>query len=201
MLVRAVKAILKFLKTTLMGGVLFLIPVLVAIVVLKKGIELVGKLVRPAAEAIPVEAVAGVHMRELLAILVLVLVGFAAGLIARTGVGRVVSEKLEQAVLRKMPGYTLLKGATAGTAGVGESEVKAVLARFDDNAVVGFIMEKPRNGFVTVFVPSAPTPAAGTVFILPEDRIQLLDVPVADASKTIMRLGVGSQDLLEKRRP
>ncbi len=200
MLVRAVKAILGFLKTTFVGGALFLIPVLVAIVVLKKGIELVGKLVRPAAEAIPVEAVAGVHMRELLAILLLVLVGFTAGLIARTGVGRSVSEKLEQAVLRKMPGYTLLKGATGGT-GVGEGEVKAVLARFDDNAVVGFVMEKPRNGFVTVFVPSAPTPAAGTVFILPEDRIQLLDVPVADASKTIMRLGVGSQDLLEKRRP
>jgi len=195
-----VKALLRFLKTTLMGGVLFLIPVLVTLVVLKKGLEIVSKIVRPAAEAIPIEAVGGVHMRDLLAVLALVLVGFAAGLVARTGVGRALSEKLEQAVLRKMPGYTLLKGATAGTGGSEDSEVKVVLAKFDDNSVVGFVMEAPRGGFVTVFVPSAPTPAAGTVFILPMDRVQHLDVPVSDASKVIMRLGVGSQELLAKHR-
>jgi uncharacterized membrane protein len=49
-----------------------------------------------------------------------------------------------------------------------------------------------------VFVPSAPTPAVGTVFYLPEDRVTRLDVPVADAAKIIMRLGVGSGELLSR---
>ena len=164
------------------------------------GIERVTSTTTRGAVELGAEFAWATDMRDLLAVLALVLVGFAAGLVARTGVGRALSEKLEQAVLRKMPGYTLLKGATAGTGGSEDSEVKVVLAKFDDNSVVGFVMEAPRGGFVTVFVPSAPTPAAGTVFILPMDRVQHLDVPVSDASKVIMRLGVGSQELLAKHR-
>jgi uncharacterized membrane protein len=72
------------------------------------------------------------------------------------------------------------------------------LARFDDNTVLGFIVEPPSNGVVTVFVPSAPTPAAGAVFYFPENRVQKIDVSVADASKVIMPLGVGSAALLTK---
>ncbi len=192
------KAVLRFLKTTLVGGVLFLLPLLLTVVLIKKGIELLDKIVSPVADAIPVTNVAGVHTRDLIAALLLVLIGFAAGLVGRTGFGRSLSERLEQLVLRKMPGYTLLKGAAGGAVAPGADEVVVVLARFDDNDVLGFAIEKPRNGLVTVFVPSAPTPAAGTVFILPVERVQRLDIAVTDATKTIMRLGVGTQELLEK---
>jgi len=45
-------------------------------------------------------------------------------------------------------------------------------------------------------VPSAPTPAVGTIYYLTEDRVRRLDVPVQAAAKLIMRLGVGSAELL-----
>ena len=192
------KALLKFLKTTLVGGVLFLLPLLLTVVLIKKGIDLLGKVVSPVADALPVTDVGGVSMRVVIAGLLLVTIGFVAGLVGRTGFGRALSDSLEQLVLRKMPGYTLLKGAAGGAAAPGADEVVVVLARFDDNDVLGFAIEKPRNGLVTVFVPSAPTPAAGTVFILPVERVQRLDIAVTDATKTIMRLGVGTQELLEK---
>jgi len=52
------------------------------------------------------------------------------------------------------------------------------------------------DGLLTVFVPSAPTPVAGTIYYLPEDRVRRLDVPVQTAAKLIMRLGVGFAEAL-----
>lgn len=53
----------------------------------------------------------------------------------------------------------------------------------------------------TVFVPSAPTPAAGSIYDLTEDRVKLLDVPVSAALGCIMRLGVGSHEPFDSRPP
>ena len=50
---------------------------------------------------------------------------------------------------------------------------------------------------LTVFVPSAPTPAAGAVYFLTEGRVRLLDVPVSAAVACVARLGVGSQELFK----
>jgi uncharacterized membrane protein len=84
-------------------------------------------------------------------------------------------------------------------AATGESrELQVALARFDDNTVLGFIVEPPTNGIVTVFVPSAPTPAAGAFYYLPEDRVQKVDATVADAAKVIRQLGAGSSQFLSK---
>jgi uncharacterized membrane protein len=53
----------------------------------------------------------------------------------------------------------------------------------------------------TVFVPSAPTPAAGSIDDLTEARFKPLDVPVSAALGCIMRLGVGSHELFDSRPP
>jgi uncharacterized membrane protein len=193
------KALLRFAKTTLVGGLFFLLPVVLTLVLLRHAIQWTVKVVHPLAERLPIDSVIGLKTPDILAALLLIAVGFLAGLVARTTLGAHVSRRLEQVVLRKMPGYTLLKGATGGAVASGAPEVEVALVRFDDNTVLGFIVEKQTDGLLTVFVPSAPTPAAGSVFYLPEDRVTRLDVPVADAAKVIMRLGVGSKELLERK--
>jgi uncharacterized membrane protein len=50
---------------------------------------------------------------------------------------------------------------------------------------------------LTVFVPSAPTPTAGSIYLLTERQIRRLDVPVSAAVRCIMKLGVGSRQLLQ----
>jgi uncharacterized membrane protein len=53
----------------------------------------------------------------------------------------------------------------------------------------------------TVFVPSAPTPAAGSIYDLTEARVKPLDIPVSAALGGIMRLGVGSHEPFDSRPP
>jgi len=47
-----------------------------------------------------------------------------------------------------------------------------------------------------VFVPSAPTPFAGAVYIIERRRVHPLDVPFTQAIKSISRWGTGSKDLV-----
>src|SRR4051794_20323311 len=123
---------------------------------------------------------------------------FMAGLFVGTHPGRRVRDGLEERVLRHVPGFMFVKSLTHGFAGLREETgLSVALARFDDAWVLAFVVERHANGLCTVFVPSAPTPAAGSIYFMAEDRIKPLDVPVLSAMACIMRLGVGSRELFK----
>ena len=70
------------------------------------------------------------------------------------------------------------------------------MAEIEDALVPAFIIEEFEDGRYTVFVPSIPTPLAGSVYILDRKRVHPLDVPFAQALKTVSRWGSGSKDLV-----
>lgn len=184
-----------------LGGALFLLPLIVVLLLLYHAMRAVATVLHPAARALlPVESVGGVALVDVLAIAGLLGVGFVAGLIARTPAGRRIQGTLERAILGKMPGYTLLKSATAEHADLGMgADVDVALARLDETWVLAFIMERHASGLLTVFVPSAPTPLAGAVYFLSEDQVRRVDVPVGRAMKCLMQLGVGAAAVLDSQ--
>ena len=46
-----------------------------------------------------------------------------------------------------------------------------------------------------MLIPSVPTPAAGALYILPRERVHLLDVPFTQAVKVISKWGAGAGEL------
>jgi uncharacterized membrane protein len=64
--------------------------------------------------------------------------------------------------------------------------------------MLGFVIERHDDALVTVFVPSAPTPAVGSIYFMTPDRVVPIDMPVMPAASCVMRLGVGSGELLKK---
>ena len=193
----AVKRILKFLRTTLVGGLLFLAPIVVLGIVLGKALALAHKIVDPLAERLPVESVIGLRTPMLLAGGVIVLFCFLAGFFARTVLARKLVSGLEGAVLSNVPGYEFLKRMGESMLGV-EKQAKhqTVLARPGNAWQIGFVIERLENGLVAVFIPSAPSPHSGAVFFLTLDRIQVVDVPEARALKCLTRHGAGADTLL-----
>jgi uncharacterized membrane protein len=77
------RSVLGFLKTTLVGGLVFLVPVLVFIVLVVKVVELLRKLAQPLAAHLPVQTAFGVIAADVVVIVLLVLACFLAGLLAR----------------------------------------------------------------------------------------------------------------------
>jgi uncharacterized membrane protein len=190
------------LLTVLVRGVLFLVPIVLIVILVREAVRLGSQAMQPVAKLVPAESMLGLAMAEILAAVALAALCFLAGLFAGTQIGAMLSAKLERLILRRIPGFTLIKSMGQGM--VGErtvDEVTVALAWIEESWVLAFVMERHGNGLNTVFVPSAPTPAAGSVYYLPDDRLKPLDVPVQAAMACITRLGVGSRELLARASP
>ena len=152
-----------FLVSTLISGLLIVIPVYLAVLLLLKAMGSVIGLVRPFAKLLPDWLPAG----NILALLLLLLVCFLVGAAVRTAIGRAARERLEKSLFSKLPGFALVQSLTQQLAGYGEDKVwKPALVEIEDALVPGFIIEELADGRMTVFVPSVPTPLAGAVYVL-----------------------------------
>jgi uncharacterized membrane protein len=186
------KALAEFTRTALIGGVLIVLPIYVSILLLAKSLAIVVKLLSPVTAQIP----ATVQFRQIIASVIFVAICFIAGIIVRTGPGLRAQLAVERNLLKRIPGYVLVRGLTARMAGRQEDDMFAVaLVEMGDGLVMAFVVEHHDDGAFTVFVPSVPTPAAGAVFIVPKERVHLVDVPFAKAASVISKWGAGARDL------
>ena len=193
------KQLFDFVKTTVIGGVLFLVPLIVLALLLGKAWQFAAQAFKPIEALVPGGGTVAIIAVDLLAVLVLVLIGFLAGLVVRTAYGSRMRDRLEQLVLRKLPGFTLLKSMAHGIIrNEAGSSVQVALANIEDSWVLSFIMEQHPDGLLTVFVPSSPTPVGGSVYYMTEAQVKRLDIPVSEAVTCIMQLGIGSGALLAR---
>ena len=185
-------------KTTLLGGVLVVLPLWVSVILLAKALMGMLALVSPVTAQLPPD----MHLRRIAGIAIVVLTCFVAGVIVRTGPGLRAKNVLDRYLLERIPGYTLIRGLAGRLTGQAEDETFApALVEIEDALVPAFIVEEHPDGRYTVFVPSVPTPAAGTVYILDRARVHLVDVPFTQAVAVISQWGAGSRDLLAAMRP
>ena len=64
-----------------------------------------------------------------------------------------------------------------------------VLARFDDNAMIAFEVERTPSGDVVVYLPGAPNPWSGSVAYMSPDRVEPLELSMPQAIQNIRHLG------------
>ena len=183
------KGLAELTKTTLIGGLLVVLPIYLSVLLLLKTLSAIFALLSPVTAAIP----AGTQFRHLFAILIVLAVCLVAGAVVRTRPGRRARRVLERSVLRKIPGYSLVQGLTERVSGEErEGAFQPALVEIEDALSPGFIIEELEDGRYTVLVPSVPTPAAGALFILPKERVHPLDVPFTQAVTVISKWGAGA---------
>lgn len=190
--------LIRILRTTILGGVLFLVPFVVLIIILSKAHKIIRTVLAPLSERIPVESVIGLETPKILAAIVLVLICFFAGLFARTSTAKKLVSWLEKVLLSNIPGYSFIKNLGEEAAGTAPTEgYQTVLVRFDDAWQIGFLVERISGERVVVFIPDAPSPWTGGVFIFDEERVKPLEVTSAAAVKCLQRLGAGTGTLVK----
>ena len=190
----------QFVWNAVAAGVLVLLPFYLAILLLMRAAKSLGVVVLPIIHLLPTWFPA----EKVLSVVLVLSLCFLVGIITRTSLGRAARAAIENSVLQKLPGYTLFRSLTKQLIGDRhESTWKPALAEIEEALVPAFIIEELDDGRFTVFVPSVPTPLAGTVYILSPERVHPLDVPFAQAVKAIARWGSGSKDLVAamQRRP
>ena len=191
-------AISRFLRTTILGGAFFLMPMVVLAYLLNKAFDFARRGLKPVARIIPDQLVSGTMMEAILAIGLIVLLCFLAGLFARTLAAQKITSELEAAVLSKVPAYDYLKQAGSSMMGLGEmAEHPVVLAQLGDVWRLGVQTDIVQDGLAAVFIPNSPNTFSGSVFFVARDRVQRLDVPLARALRCLERCGVGGGSLLD----
>jgi uncharacterized membrane protein len=181
----------RFLKSTIVGGMVVLVPVTVLGAVIAWVIPMFLKIVVPVFDWLPDKSAGGVSLAVVVALISAVGGCFVVGLIAETALVRRLGTGADKLALF-VPGYALMKHVGADVVGIErKNPVKTVLARFEASWQVGFLMETFADGRHLIFVPGVPRALIGTLHILEPNRVQVLTMSVSSALDTLSRLGVG----------
>lgn len=187
---------MKFLKTTIIGGLLFLVPVVAVVMVVGKALNLMKTVAEPAAKVLPIDSLGGVAIVNVIAAVIVLLVCFLAGLLALTEPAKKIAAAIESALLSKIPGYTLAKGITDKLKSADIDGVHAALVTLGSSSRVSIEIERVSQDRVVVYVPSSPNPWTGEVYVVKSDQVERLDCPITAVIDHAEQLGGGSSRYL-----
>lgn len=191
----------QFMRTTLIGGLVFLVPLVVSFLLVAKAFNMTKVVAKPLTKFIPIDSVAGIAVAELMTAFILLLFCFIAGLFARSSWGRGLHAKVDSLLLNIFPGYAWIKGVTGEISDEDAASIlKPVIVRFDDLAQLGFEVDRAAGGPVTVFVPDAPNPKSGTVVYVREDQVEPFEAGFRAVVTASKQLGRNTAEVFAKQR-
>ena len=188
---------LDFIKTTVVGGIVFLIPAVIVVIALGKLFGALKLMANALAPLFGIESLVGGFILDLLAIIVIILLCFAAGLIAKRATAKRLREKLDATLLNSFPGYAFVKGFAENLRQTEElaGSFLPVLVQFDDYAQIAFETRREPADKVAVYLPGAPNPWSGTIVYVSDERVMRLPMTLTEALRNIRTLGKGSMDI------
>ena len=194
------KNIVEFLKTSLIGGLFVLLPLILFYLLLAELLQVVVALATPIADLFPKGTFEQVNAPVLMALILIVGASFLFGLTLRSMTLSRFGSWIESAVLGRLPLYNSVKSLTRGLVGSKEDTAfrTAVLNSADGEREIVYVIEDHGDGQLTVLVPWAPASFAGSVKIMRRDRVKMLNASLGDTSRVLSHWGVGARELLGK---
>jgi uncharacterized membrane protein len=175
---------------------MFLLPVALVIFFLSYALRLAKKVATPIVDGLHINQIGGaggIVAITAVAVLILVLISFAAGIVARTATGRRITRWSESSFLGRLPQYQMMKSMAEGLAHIeSKSGLKPALINIEDGWQIGYLLEQLEDDWVAVFLPQAPTPMSGNIMYFPVHRVRPLGITMVQAATMIKAIGVGS---------
>ncbi len=191
-----------FLKTSIIGGVLVILPMFIFIMVFKWLFGWVTDIIHPLTDFIVTKANMSKIIADALVIAIIVISCFIIGIIVKTKIGKFIHEKLESRILKIAPGYSTIKEIVMQFIGKKFPFSSVVLVRVfeNDTLMTAFITDTHEDGSCTVFIPTAPNPTSGFVYHVKNEYLQHVNISVEEAMRSIITCGAGSKKILEASR-
>jgi len=195
------KQLLDFLKTTAMGGLFVLLPILLLYLLLAEALDLIVALATPIADLFPEGTFGKVELPVIFGLVLILGLSFVIGLGLRAKIARRSGRWFERTVLDRLPADNALKSLTTGFAEAGKAGAfkAAVLTSSDGDREFVYVIEDHGDEDLTVLVPWAPAAFAGSVKIVDRDRIKFLEANLGDVSRALGHWGVGVRELFATR--
>lgn len=190
-----------FLKTTFFGGFLVVLPIFVLIFVLNWFYEFLIENISPITKVLIQTTRVNEVVAAVIAVTIILLLFFLVGLLVQTRLGKFFFEMFEERVLKRIPIYRIIKETVIQLFG-GEKMIfkgVALVRPFQNETLItAFITDESPNGYITVFIPSAPAPTGGYIYHIKKEYVTRINYPVEQAMRTVLSLGAGSKDFVAK---
>jgi len=194
-----------FFKTTILGGVIVILPAIILILAFKWLFGVVGGAIAPLTNLVVTTLPTPEEYNPLIAtvivIWVIVIACFFFGLFVRTKLGQMIYSAFESSLLSKAPGYKMIKETVnqlLGKKASPFSSVALVNIYGNDTLMTAFITDRHANGMITVFVPTGPNPTSGFIYHVKKEFVHPVAVSVEDTMRSVISCGAGSDKLIEK---
>ena len=193
------RKITEFIKTTVLGGFLVLLPIVAVLALVGIAIATLINIVTPIVGKLPIKTIGGLALATLLAVFFLLAFCFLAGILVRMRIGRLVQKWVEGFLLQRLPGYVMVKNLTRQVTGQGGIEFAPALVDLygSEARVVGLIVEEHADGKFTIFVPISPTATLGQVYFLPHTKVERLQARFVDVVNSLTQWGMESKKLFQ----
>lgn len=188
---------LAFLRTTLVGGITFLLPIVLIAWLFGKAMEFGTKLAQPALKLLPESLAGGVFIGAIETAVALLIIAFLAGLTARTAIGQRFMGWVENSLIGSLPQFNFVRGIADSVDDSGDKSVEVVLVPADAGWALGFIFESNDAAVVPVFLPGAPQWTSGSVVFAERANIRPSGVSFVQAMTIMRKLGMGSGDVVK----
>ncbi len=200
MVTQHVKRSFGFFKTTAVGGIFFLLPLVVVVALLGQTAQILWVIADAGRPYIPIDTPLGYGLLFLSAIALVLLACFLSGVIARRSIASKFTGSIEKYLIMIFPRYAIFKEQLSGNIGgdLFTNRLRPILVKQLDFQRLAFEVERMPDGRVTVFLPGSPDPWSGTVVLVQPTNIEPLSISFSEAIGTLEKLGQEMQQLMIK---
>ncbi len=188
-----------FLKVTILGGIVVLLPIAIFVLLIKWLVGLITDAIDPLSNIISDGLGLADYVADIIVVVLVVILVFLLGMIVKTRFGTFMHTFVEARILKRAPGYSIIRESVVQLLGNERPAFSQVaLARIcgDDTLVTAFIVETHADGRYTIFVPQGPNPMSGNVYHVNKECVHLVDTPASEAIRSIISCGAGSAGLI-----
>lgn len=196
-----------FIRRSLLGGVVVLLPVAIIGFFFKWIYATITGMIEPFTRVL----VTGFGVPRLaadwLVVLLIVLFCFAVGHLVTTRMGGWFWQRVENKLMLRLPGYRTVREVINQLMGSShESPFKrGEVARVwlyggeVDVSVTALVTSRHEDGHVTVFVPTGPNPTSGFIYHVDQALVQLCpEIGVEQMMKSVVSCGAGSGPMFDR---
>ena len=184
----------KTFQTLTVGGLLFILPLILLIVLILKGIRLIKPIVHNFVSFLGIESIFGKATIGVVSILFLVFLCFISGVLIHKGLLKNWNTSFNEKLYLLFPGLKRLRFSFLNEDEDSDNTWTAIMIKRENILNIGFITHKSDNGFLSVFIPDAPDLTTGEVFLIKESNCTYQKIPRKSAMKFLREFGKGLDD-------
>ena len=190
-----------FFLTTVIGGLIVILPISIFIILLQFAIKLVLSIVAPLSYVLRFGDTNPKWMADLMAFVIIMLLFFIIGLVVQMRWGNTLFRFFERKYLSKIPFYITIRDTVQQFTGKSKSPFSQVVMADvfgNDTRMLGFVTDELEHDMFSIFVPTGPNPTNGFVFHVKGHQLEFINVRSEDAMRSIIAVGAGTRTMLDK---